>query len=114
MEPKAEFKRFIEKYKYHPQFILEGILIDITEQIVSLMEEKKMSRIKLAEKLKCSPAYITKLLRGDQNLTVKKLVEIALALGTELTISLNGKKEYREYPVVADKRGKKGGYIYYR
>src|SRR6266498_825348 len=84
MQPKKELKLFIEKYRNDPGYILEGVLIDITEQIARLMVEYKMNRVQLANKLKCSPAYITKLMNGDENLTVKKLVQIAMALGADI------------------------------
>ena len=56
----------------------------IDETIVKLervMEEMGVSRSVLAERLACSPANVTRLLRHSSNLTLRKLMDLALALG---------------------------------
>ncbi|MGL4398710.1 MAG: helix-turn-helix domain-containing protein, partial [Luteolibacter sp.] len=45
-------------------------------------------RTALADKIGSSPAYITKILRGETNFTLDSMVKIATALGCELTIGL--------------------------
>ena len=82
------YRKVAEQYKDDPEYILEGLLIDINEQLVGEMERKKFTRTQLAKQLNCSNAYITKLLNGTENLTLKKLLEVALALGKELDIAL--------------------------
>jgi transcriptional regulator with XRE-family HTH domain len=88
MEPKERFSQLLNKYKDDPEYIAEGLIIDITEQIVERLSTQKVTRTQLANRLKCSNAYITKLLDGTQNLTVKKLVEIAVALGCSIDFAL--------------------------
>jgi transcriptional regulator with XRE-family HTH domain len=90
MEPKERFSELLKKYQNDAEYIAEGIMIDITEQIVNRMEEGHMTRIDLARKLKCSSAYITKLLKGSQNMTIKKLVDVGLALGCKIDFALIG------------------------
>ena len=82
------YRKLAEQYKDDPEYILEGLLIDINEQLVGEMERKKITRTQLAKQLNCSNAYITKLLNGTENLTLKKLLEVALALGKEIDIAL--------------------------
>lgn len=43
----------------------------------------------LAEKLNCSPAFITKIFNGKSNLTVKKMIEIARAVEHDLNIQIH-------------------------
>ena len=88
MEPREWFNQLLEKYKDDPEYIAEGLLIEITEQILIILEKKKMTRSQLAVKLKCSNAYITKLLSGSQNLTLKKLVDIAVKLDCSIDLAL--------------------------
>ena len=45
------------------------------------MQENKISRVELAKRLGSSPAYITKVLRGDINFTVETMVRLAKAVG---------------------------------
>jgi transcriptional regulator with XRE-family HTH domain len=47
------------------------------------MENKGISKSELARILKCSPAYITKVLNGSANLTIETLSTIAFALGVK-------------------------------
>ena len=47
-----------------------------------------MSRSDLAEKLGVSPAFVTKLMRGQNNFTLRTMVKVAQAIGCELTVNL--------------------------
>jgi transcriptional regulator with XRE-family HTH domain len=66
----------------------EGASIRFTEDLVACMKTCGLTRSALAEKIGASPAYITKILRGDTNFTLDSMVKIAYALGCELTIEL--------------------------
>ncbi len=80
MDLKKQFESLVEQFKDDIEYISEGIIIDVTEQIHKQMKEKNITRSQLAQKLGCSNAYITKLLNGGENLTLKKIVQIAHAL----------------------------------
>ncbi|MGO9482846.1 MAG: helix-turn-helix domain-containing protein [Candidatus Kryptoniota bacterium] len=88
MEPKERFKKLLEKHKNDPEYILEGIILCVSEKIAGIMEDRHMTRGQLAEKLGCSAAYVTKLLRGSQNLTLRKLFEVSNALEADLSIDM--------------------------
>ncbi len=94
------FNSVINEYENDIDFQLEGVLIDINEQIIKLMIEKKMTRKNLADKLGCSKAYITRILQGNQNVTVKTLLQIAKALDVEF--SLNYKEKYIQKKRIAN------------
>ncbi len=66
----------------------EDASIRFTEDLVARMKSSGLTRSVLAEKIGSSPAYITKILRGDNNFTLDSMVKIAAALGCELTIGL--------------------------
>ena len=66
----------------------EGASIQFTEELVARMKASGINRSALAEKIGTSPAYVTKILRGDTNFTLDSMVKIADALGCELTIGL--------------------------
>ena len=51
------------------------------------MQEQGVSRSELAERLDVSRAYITKVLNGHGNMTLRTLVRLALALGLAPEIS---------------------------
>ena len=66
----------------------EGASIRFTEELVARMKASGVTRSALAEKIGASPAYVTKILRGDTNFTLDSMVKIANALGCELSIGL--------------------------
>ena len=82
------FGDLIEKYKDDAEFRLEGLILDFTERIVATMEEKKISRVELARKLGVSKAFVSKMLNGNPNLTIKSMMSIADALGCELNLDI--------------------------
>lgn len=57
-------------------------------QITDLMKAKNISNKALADKLKTSSAYITKVLRGDQNLSIESIYKIADALEADVHLKM--------------------------
>ncbi len=84
-------KNFDDLYKRaegHDDYWLAGTVQEFTEEIFRLMEREEVSRSELARRLGTSPAYITKILRGNANFTLMTMVRLAKALGAELRIQL--------------------------
>lgn len=52
----------------------------IANDLCALIAHEHLSRAKLAKKLKWKPSRLTKVLSGEQNLTVKTITDIAVAL----------------------------------
>ena len=78
---------FADLYQWAEQqddYWLEGVKIEFTEQMLAQMDALSISRKDLAQRLGVSPAYITKILRGSTNFTLKSMVGIARALNCEL------------------------------
>lgn len=74
-------KKYYQKHKNDPDFITFGIVIEVLDNLYKRMEEKGINKAELAKRLGKSKAYVTKLLQGDyDNLTIKTLVELALAI----------------------------------
>ncbi len=71
-----------------PEYILHGMLLDITEDICEAMEHQGISRSELADRLGVSRQYITNFLNTPTNTTLKSVVEFAVALGLEPHVRL--------------------------
>jgi len=82
------FQQYLDRYRDDPDYVLEGIVLDLTDRIALAMQEQGVSRAELAERLGVSRAYITKLLGGNTNMTLRTLVRLALALGMVPEVSL--------------------------
>lgn len=59
-----------------------------TEAIAALLQEQDMSRAELARRIGKSPAFVTKLLRGDNNFTLRTLSDVFFALNRSAHLSL--------------------------
>lgn len=93
MKDKSWLKKNIVKYSKSESYILEGKILDITEQISRGLIKKGLTKKDLADKLNSSQAYVTKLLNGSNNYTLKTLVKISESLDLDLDIRLNKKSE---------------------
>jgi len=82
------YKEKIEKFRDDVEFLTEKAILDLTEKIVDKMHKIGLSRAELAQKLGVSKPFVTKLLNGNPNMTVKTMVSIAHALECELDVEL--------------------------
>lgn len=69
-------------------FKLEELLYDLTETIYERMKQKGISQRELAKRLGVSDAYISKILKGNENISLKTLLKLALALGLNVEIKM--------------------------
>jgi transcriptional regulator with XRE-family HTH domain len=52
------------------------------------LKDQGLSKADLARELQSSPAYVTKLLRGDANLTIKTMIQLATAVNGRLHLHI--------------------------
>lgn len=69
-------------------FQVEKLILHFTEEVVATMKERNLSQADLARKLDKSPAYVSKMLAGETNFTLRSLVRIARALDLRLQLGL--------------------------
>lgn len=70
----------------------EKAKVDFAFQITDLMKSKSINKKQLAEQLGSSPSYITKVLRGDQNLSIESIYKIADALSADVHLKMVDKE----------------------
>lgn len=61
---------------------------DFTEELSERMRQQKLSRSALAAKLGTSQAYITKILRGETNFTIRSMTRLAGAVDSVVRVHL--------------------------
>lgn len=67
----------------------EDLLVFTAAELISrLMEERDVNKKQLAERLGKSRPFITQLLSGGRNLTLRTIARVAYALGYRLRLSL--------------------------
>lgn len=77
------------KRKEKIEVLTEEILIKIGEQVRSLRKEKGWSQEDLANKTDIDLSYIGYIENGKHNITVKKLLQLSIALGVKMAELLN-------------------------
>jgi transcriptional regulator with XRE-family HTH domain len=66
----------------------ERLLLEATEAISRVMDAQGVSRAELARKLQRTPAFVTKLLQGDNNFTLRTLSDVFFELGRSVHLEL--------------------------
>ena len=83
-------KTLLDKYLEDPDFarlMAQGDLImEVTETLCELLEKEKISRKELAERLGKSKGFVSQLLNGGRNLTLRTVADILHVLGYKVSI----------------------------
>lgn len=89
MKPRLQsLKAKADAARQSPAYHAEGASIRFTEALIARMKSCGITRTALAGKIGTSPAYITKILRGDTNFTLDSMARIAQALDCEMNFEL--------------------------
>jgi transcriptional regulator with XRE-family HTH domain len=73
---------------FERELYAEELILDLTEQIVAAMKELGVNRTELAARMGVSKAFVTKLLRGNTNITLKTMASLARSLGCNVNIKV--------------------------
>ena len=82
------FKDTFKAAEEQDEYWAELAILEFTSQINRLMQEKNISKVELARLLGTSPAYVTKVFRGDANFTMRSMVKLSRVLGGHFTPSI--------------------------
>lgn len=63
-----------------PEYWLETIQNEIFRQVTDYLKVNNMTQNQLAEKLGVTKGYVSQIMKGEFNYTLKKLVELSLAV----------------------------------
>jgi transcriptional regulator with XRE-family HTH domain len=91
MNTQEWFKNKLESFKEDFEFRFETLILEITEKISRRMKQKKINRTNLADLLEVSRPAVTKILDGNSNFTLRKLLSLADALELDLEIDFKEK-----------------------
>jgi len=85
---KKSFKELFEQATRQNTYWVASLILDFTEGLHKIMEANGVSRSELARRLGVSPAYITKVLRGNVNFTLDSMVRLVRAAGGEVSLQV--------------------------
>lgn len=70
-----------EELLQSPEYWFEHAQNDLYGQVIAYMEKEGINQNQLAERLGVTKGYVSQILKGEFNYTLKKLIEISLAIG---------------------------------
>ena len=74
----------------------EELILEVTETICELLEKEKISRKELADRLGKSKGFVSQLLNGGRNLTLRTVADILHVLGYKVTLTPYKEGEQRQ------------------
>ncbi len=85
------FKSLIETAKQRNSYWFETAKLEFSVELNRMFKRSGITQAELAHKIDSSPAYVTKVFRGDTNFTIETMVKLASAVDGELHILITPK-----------------------
>ena len=82
------FEELYERAESQEEYWAAHAALEFTEEVARRLEAEGVSRAELARRMGTSPAYVTKILRGDVNFTLATMSKLARSLGSRLEVRL--------------------------
>lgn len=97
--PSEDICKEVEEFFASPPTVEEkawGLIHDFYHILLTYMEQQQMTKAELAKRLGTSRSAITQMFQKTPNLTLKKMVEIAEAIGVNICLSSPQLQERQE------------------
>ena len=78
---------YLKGDEFRRAFAQEDLIMEVTETLCELLEKEKVSRKELAERLGKSKGFVSQLLNGGRNLTLRTVADILHVLGYKVTLT---------------------------
>jgi transcriptional regulator with XRE-family HTH domain len=82
------FSDLIQDAKSRDDYWTEDAILQFTMQLHEQMQKQGLTKTELANRIGASQPYITRILKGRDNLTIATMVKLARAVGLKIQISL--------------------------
>lgn len=81
-------EQLVEKFRDDPDYVAEQMVLAFGESMVECMSQRQFNRAELANRMGVSKAYITRILNGKPNMTIRTMAGIAVALKAKLDVTM--------------------------
>lgn len=88
MKTSNKLKAFIDEAKQDDTYWVEKAKLDFAVNLEAQRKFAGLNYSELAKRIKSSAAYITKIFRGDSNMTIESMVKLTRATGGRLNIEI--------------------------
>jgi transcriptional regulator with XRE-family HTH domain len=82
------FRELFKNARKSAEYWAEVATLDFTGALHKKMQELNVNRTELANRIDASPAYVTKIMNGTTNFTIKSMTALAHAVGQKVRIVL--------------------------
>ena len=96
------YGEFISDARKHRLLAQEILILDATETVCEWLAAEGLSRADLAKRLGRSPAYVSQLLNGSRNMTLRTLADMAHVLNRKVQISSDRMGEWNRPGAFSD------------
>lgn len=84
----ATVAKFFNDLRASDEFHFEGAKLEFALELKRVMERENVKSVDLAERLGVSAPMVSKLLRGDANVTIETMVKLSRSLGGKLFVKI--------------------------
>jgi transcriptional regulator with XRE-family HTH domain len=78
---------YLKDEEFRRLFAQEDLILEVTEKLCELLEQEKVSRKELADRLGKTKGFISQLLNGGRNLTLRTVADILHVLGYRASLT---------------------------
>jgi plasmid maintenance system antidote protein VapI len=84
---KTLLDKYLEDLKFAKLMAQGDLIMEVTETLCELLDKEKISRKELAERLGKSKGFVSQLLNGGRNLTLRTVADILHVLGYKVALT---------------------------
>lgn len=88
MKLNKKIAEYLAGRKQHDSYWVEQLKLDFSILLEKRRKNAGLSYVDLAKKIGTSPAYISKIFRGDANFTIESMVKLSRATGGKVDIKI--------------------------
>jgi antitoxin component HigA of HigAB toxin-antitoxin module len=86
---KSAFEQFLDTPENKRLYEQERLLVDVTELLTAVMDKRRINRAQLAQRLGKSKAFVTQVLRGRHNMTLRTLADLFGAMECRVDLQVS-------------------------
>ena len=98
METRTLHDEYLKDKDFARIMAQEDLIMDVTENFCRILDEEKLNRSRLAKTMGKTKGYVSQLLNGNRNITLRVLSDIAYYLGYTVRIGVR-KRDAKTEPV---------------
>src|SRR5437016_3435832 len=84
---RTQHEILMENPDYRRLYAVEGLVTDAADLVARLMEQQGITKAELSRKLGKSRAWVTQLLSGKANMTIRTFAEVTHSLGAQVRLT---------------------------